>query len=143
MGKKAPLRTAAMALLLLYSAAISATGASSRAPGSVVVSGNARFSALTARVLRIEYAGAGSGGFDDLPSTTVLDRSPAGAPAFRQQVDAGVLTLSTGMITLRYRQGAALLPAPLAGCDVRYTAHLAPICTIMTAGCAWAYRGAG
>jgi hypothetical protein len=86
--------------------------------GRVVVAGAARFTALTERVLRIEYAGPGSDGFDDLPSTTVLERSPAGAPPFRQKTAAGVLTLSTGPLTLNYRHGGALLPAASAGCDV-------------------------
>lgn len=87
-------------------------------PGSVVVDGAARFTALTDRVVRIEYAVAGSAGFDDLPSTTVLERSPADAPAFHNNAAAGVLTLSTSALTLQYRQGGALLPAGAAGCDV-------------------------
>ena len=87
-------------------------------PGSVVVDGAARFTALTDRVVRIEYAGTGSAGFDNPPSTTVLERSPADAPAFHSHTAAGVLTLSTAALTLHYRQGAALLPASAAGCGV-------------------------
>ncbi len=62
----------------------------------------------------------GSAGFDDLPSTTVVERSPAAAPAFKRSIDDSgpVLTLRTDWLTLHYRRGEALLPASGAGCDV-------------------------
>jgi hypothetical protein len=110
----------AAATFVIIAAATAPVGGGGAVPGSVIVDGRARFTALTDRVVRIEYAAAGSAGFDDLPSTTVVERSPAGAPPFKRSTDSAqpVLTLQTEALTLRYKRGAALLPASAAGCDV-------------------------
>jgi hypothetical protein len=85
----------------------------------VAAVGGARFTVLTDRVIRIEYDSNGAGAqFDDLPSTTVVNRAPQPPPQYTNHTSAAdQLTLTTAYLTLKYATGAPLLPAHAAGCS--------------------------
>ena len=77
-------------------------------PGSTVVAGNARFSFLTASLLRMEYSPSGS--FVDAPSAVVQKRDwPAVAVEQREQ--DGWLIASSAALTVRYRLNSGVLTA--------------------------------
>lgn len=73
------------------------------APGAVVVAGNARFTVLTERIVRMEYAT--NGRFEDRPSLAIVNRF-LDVPPFQQSSRAGVLTVATRFFTLSYALGA-------------------------------------
>lgn len=75
-------------------------------PAAVVAHGEARFTLLTARLIRIEWAPGGA--FDDRPSYAFPTRRGP-APAFHLAVADGALTIDTGALQIRY-SGA---PGPL------------------------------
>ena len=72
-------------------------------PRAVVVSGEARFTVLTPRLLRLEWAPGGR--FEDRPSLVFLNRRLP-VPAFRQRPEGGWLLLDTDSLQLRYRIGS-------------------------------------
>lgn len=77
--------------------------------GAVVVSGNARFSFLTPRLVRIEWS---RGAFEDRASLAFLNRQLP-VPPLTTNVSNSVLTVSTSALTLTYQQGAAFSAASL------------------------------
>ena len=78
------------------------------APGkATVVSGNARFTVLTDRLVRMEYvADAANKGFEDRATTAFLQRSLADVPDFQTKTSDGVLTITTDAVELSYKVGA-------------------------------------
>lgn len=72
-------------------------------PSAVVTSGNARFTVLTDRVVRMEYAGS-NGQFNDAATLAVLNRALS-VPRFTQNTNGGVLTIQTAYFKLSYTVG--------------------------------------
>jgi alpha-glucosidase len=70
-------------------------------PQSVVTHGNARFTALTARLLRLEWSPTGE--FTDAATFAFPNRLASAAPALTERKEDGWLLLSTEVLTLRYR----------------------------------------
>jgi len=68
-------------------------------PDSVVISGQARFTVLTARLIRLEWSETGQ--FEDR-GTYAFPTRRAPAPDFTARVEAGVLTIDTGALRLHY-----------------------------------------
>jgi alpha-glucosidase (family GH31 glycosyl hydrolase) len=70
---------------------------------AMVMSGEARFTVLTPRLLRLEWAPGGQ--FEDHASLVVLNRKLP-VPRFRAEREGGVLFLHTDSLVLRYREGS-------------------------------------
>ena len=68
-------------------------------PDSMVVSGNARFTVLTPRLLRLEWSETGI--FEDR-STYAFPTRQAPVPPFTTAREGRTLTIDTGLLTLRY-----------------------------------------
>jgi len=100
-------------LLVLF---IIATGLSAQKynsvadPKSTVVSGKARFTILTPRVIRMEWSETGK--FEDRASLTFVNRNLP-VPKFTKTDSNGWLEISTGELKLRYRTGSAFTPENL------------------------------
>lgn len=78
----------------------------SAGPSRSVEHGNARFSVLTPRTLRLEYSAAKA--FEDRPSVVFNQRESGPVPAFSGSTLGSVLTLRTGGgLTLTYDSSAA------------------------------------
>jgi len=77
-------------------------------PRSVAVSGHARFTVLTPRLIRLEWSETGE--FEDR-GTYAFPTRDAPAPLFTTQVDEGVLTIDTGALALRYHGDGARFTA--------------------------------
>ncbi|MFM9957561.1 MAG: TIM-barrel domain-containing protein [Phycisphaerales bacterium] len=73
-------------------------------PASVVTVGNARFTFLTARLVRMEWSPGGA--FEDRASFAFVNRNLP-TPALDVKREQGVTTVSTGALTLTYRDGSA------------------------------------
>lgn len=75
------------------------------APGAVVAAsdGFARFTVLTPRLIRMEYAWQ-KGRFEDRPSQAVINRALS-VPAFTSSETGGVLTITTAAVKLSYVVG--------------------------------------
>lgn len=71
-------------------------------PKAEVVSGNARFTVLTDRLIRMEWAGDGQ--FEDRASLAIVNRNLP-VPKFKTTRKAGVLTIKTDKVTLTYTDG--------------------------------------
>lgn len=71
-------------------------------PEAVVVSGNARFTVLTDRLIRMEWSEDGI--FEDRASFAIVNRNLP-VPKFTSVEKNGVLTIKTGGLTLTYRGG--------------------------------------
>lgn len=93
------------ACFLVLAALQLATGLTDQQP---ITFGTARFSVLTERVLRVEWSR--SSVFDDLPSTTVVNRQPEPAVAFSVTRNASHLHLSTRYLELTYAPNNTGLP---------------------------------
>ncbi len=78
-------------------------------PKSVVVSGDARFTILTPRLLRLEWSETGE--FEDRSSYAFPTRRTSDPPRFTTQVDEDTLAVDTGALMLRYRQGSGRFTA--------------------------------
>lgn len=91
-------------------------------PAATVAHGDARFTLLAPRLLRMQWAPGGD--HDDRPSYAFPTRRAA-APPFRAESDDGGLLIDTGPLRLRYR-GGRFTPASLeirltlAGQEVRW-----------------------
>ncbi len=72
------------------------------APDAVVRSGEARFTVLTERMIRMEWAADGR--FEDHATLIAVNRMLP-VPAFRSSRDAGWTVIATGALTVRYREG--------------------------------------
>ncbi len=75
------------------------TGEPVASPDSVVISGQARFTILTPRLIRTEWSEAGQ--FEDR-GTYAFPTRFGPTPDFTAQVEAGVLTIDTGVLRLGY-----------------------------------------
>ncbi|MFB6341217.1 TIM-barrel domain-containing protein [Saccharicrinis sp. FJH62] len=72
-------------------------------PNAVVISGNARFTVLTPRVIRMEWAPGGS--FTDNATLTFVNRRLP-VPEFETKETDGQLVIRTGVLTLTYKTGS-------------------------------------
>jgi len=72
-------------------------------PAAVVVSGNARFTVLTPRLIRLEWSPTAR--FEDRASFTVINRRLP-VPAFEHRGGRGRTEIRTAALTLRYVEGA-------------------------------------
>ncbi|MDP2956433.1 MAG: glycoside hydrolase family 31 protein, partial [Longimicrobiales bacterium] len=75
----------------------------SAAPEAVVSVGQARFTVLTDRLIRMEWSADGR--FEDRATLVALSRRLP-VPSFQVAREVGWTTLSTGALTLRYRDGS-------------------------------------
>ena len=84
------------------------------AAGAVVTSSDnmARFTVLTPRVIRMEYART-PGTFEDHSTIAIMNRNLP-VPDFSHTESGGKLTISTDAVTLTYTVGQAFSPASLA-----------------------------
>jgi Glycosyl hydrolases family 31/Domain of unknown function (DUF5110)/NPCBM-associated, NEW3 domain of alpha-galactosidase/IPT/TIG domain len=73
------------------------------AGGATIVAGDARFQVLGSGLIRMEYSPTGT--FEDAPTVNVFNRHFA-VPFYRVHTSGGWLTISTSMVTLRYRLGS-------------------------------------
>ena len=71
-------------------------------PGAVVTFDNARFTVLTDRLIRMEWAADGI--FEDHASFAIVNRNLP-VPKFSKSIKGGVLTIKTGKLTLAYKGG--------------------------------------
>ncbi|MFI1963568.1 TIM-barrel domain-containing protein [Streptomyces pathocidini] len=95
---------AALALPLLAPAGASAsTDRQAVRQDGTIVDGKARFQVLTPTLVRLEYAEDGK--FEDSPTVNAVNRSFT-PPAYTTRVSGGIREISTGKLTLRYRQGS-------------------------------------
>jgi alpha-glucosidase (family GH31 glycosyl hydrolase) len=80
-----------------------------QATDAPVTSGNARFTVLTPRTIRMEYSPDAR--FEDAPSLVFATRD--GAPDAKAQVshEKGWLVIRTGVLTLRYKEGSGAFTA--------------------------------
>ncbi len=95
-------RILALALLLLPFAAMAENDNPTAKPAATVVYQNARFTILTDRLIRMEWAEDGV--FEDRASLAVVNRDLP-VPGFTQTVRDGILTIRTGRVTLTYKGG--------------------------------------
>ncbi|HWB64561.1 MAG TPA: TIM-barrel domain-containing protein [Chitinophagales bacterium] len=72
-------------------------------PGAVVVSGNARFTVLTDRVIRMEYADSAK--FNNQASLTIVNRHLP-VPAFKASHANGNLIITTAFLELVYKENS-------------------------------------
>jgi alpha-glucosidase len=107
-----PALAAVLALMSLWLFALQAAAGgpgppvAPRGSSRTVRFGQARFSIYTAGVLRLEWSSASA--FDDLPSMTIVNRSPP-VPSYTQAVsaDGSTLTIRTALVTLVYNKDGA------------------------------------
>src|SRR5579864_8919668 len=100
---------AAVALVLLLATANSARAASITDPSAnpiadpraVVISDQARFTVLTPRLIRMEWAADAK--FEDRASLVFINRMMP-VPPFKKAIEKGWLVIDTGQLTLRYKQ---------------------------------------
>jgi alpha-glucosidase len=71
-------------------------------PDSIVVSGHARFTVLTPRLVRMEWSETGT--FEDRGTYAFPTRYTPTPPHFATRVDGDTLTIDTGRLVLRYTQ---------------------------------------
>ena len=92
------------ASLLLLAASLRLPAASDPVarPGSTVIKDNARFTLLTDRLVRMEWAQDGV--FEDRASLAIINRSLP-VPAYKATEKNGVLTIKTDKLTLTYSGG--------------------------------------
>ena len=90
------------AAALFCSLSIQAENNPVAAPGAIVTSGNARFTVLTDRLVRMEWAQ--NGVFEDQATLAIVNRNLP-VPAFSHSEKGGVLTLKTDKLTLVYKGG--------------------------------------
>ena len=89
---------------------------------AVVVSGQARFTVLTPRLIRMEWSATSE--FEDRASLVFIDRRQP-VPPFTSAVKGGWLTVATDKVTLRYKTGSGAFTA--ANLEVRFTLNGAPV----------------
>ena len=74
-------------------------------PAAIVVSGNARFTVLTSRMIRIEYSSTKQ--FEDRATLAIVNRRLP-VPAFSSEESDGYLYIRTADVTLRYKVGSVI-----------------------------------
>jgi hypothetical protein len=112
------MRTTAVRCVLLLSLTLpgilhpSIAGAQAMAPiadpRAVVLAGEARFTVLTPRMIRMEWSATRQ--FEDRASLVFINRRQS-VPPFKTDTRQGWLTISTGSLTLRYRPGSGTFTA--------------------------------
>ncbi len=95
-------RLAILLSFLLPSAVFGAENNPVAKPEAVVVSGNARFTVLTDRLIRMEWAADGV--FEDNATLAIVNRNLP-VPAFKKSEKGGVLSLKTDKLSLTYKGG--------------------------------------
>jgi len=78
-------------------------------PESIIVSGRARFTILTPRLVRLEWSETGK--FEDRGTYAFPTRYAPTPPNFTTRVGGDVLTINTGALTLRHRQNSGKFTA--------------------------------
>ena len=73
---------------------------------AIVTSGNARFTILTPRLIRIQYSNSGL--FEDRATFAVVNRNLP-VPAYTSTEEDGYLVIRTDSLTLRYKTGSRIL----------------------------------
>lgn len=96
-------------------------------PLAVVKEGNARFTVLTAGLIRLEWDSTGQ--FNDRPSFVVVNRKLP-VPSFTQKKVNGWLYITTDQLELRYQ----LLSGKFAADNLRITYHYSPGDIVWTPG---------
>ena len=71
-------------------------------PAAVVEYGNARFTVLSDRLIRMEWASDGT--FEDRASLAIVNRNLP-VPKYTSVLKGGILTIKTGKLTMTYRGG--------------------------------------
>jgi len=89
-------------LLVLFSLSLFAQNNPVASPDAVVKFENARFTILTDRLIRMEWAEDGV--FEDRASLAIVNRNLP-VPKFTKSVKDGVLSLKTGKVSLSYKGG--------------------------------------
>ena len=74
-------------------------------PAAVVVSGNARFTVLTSKMIRIEYSSTKQ--FEDRATFAIVNRRLP-VPSFTTEESDGYLYIRTSDVTLRYKTGSVI-----------------------------------
>lgn len=101
------------ALIVLVGTSVLAIGQNPVAdPASVVVAGNARFTVLTPRLIRIEYSDSAE--FENRATFSIVNRRMSDVAPYRVIDDGEYLVIDTDSLTLRYRKG---MPIEVAGTD--------------------------
>src|ERR1700685_2320295 len=77
-------------------------------PRAVVISDQARFTVLTPRLIRMEWASDSK--FEDRASLVFINRLMP-VPAFKRSVQKGWLVIDTGKVVLRYKQKSGTFTA--------------------------------
>jgi Glycosyl hydrolases family 31 TIM-barrel domain/Glycosyl hydrolase family 31 C-terminal domain/Domain of unknown function (DUF5110) len=119
------LATAGVCAVLIFAASLSAraqTMAPVADPGAVVVSGQARFTVLTPRLVRMEWSGASQ--FEDRASLVFINRKQP-VPPFTTATKAGWLTVTTSALTLRYKTGSGAFTG--SNLEIRFTLNGTPV----------------
>ncbi|MET0935225.1 MAG: TIM-barrel domain-containing protein [Luteibacter sp.] len=99
-----------LARKILFSAVLGFLGTSAaQASSPPVTSGSARFTVLTPRVIRMEFAEGGR--FEDAPSLVFATRGDAPAVDARVSHEKGWLVIRTSDVTLRYKEGSGVFTA--------------------------------
>jgi len=82
---------------------------------AVVISGSARFTVLTDRLIRMEYATSTSDPiFEDRATVAFINRDLGDVPTFTQSIQDGILTIATDSIELTYTIGEEFSSSSLA-----------------------------
>lgn len=113
----------ALASVALATAALAAEPFRGAAdPRAMVVSGQARFTVLAPRMIRMEWSETKQ--FEDRASLVFTNRQQP-VPAFRTQTKGGWLTIATDALTLRYKVGSGTFTAR--NLDVRLSLNGKPV----------------
>ncbi len=115
---------AAWAVLILLAPVLAPaeTMAPGADPRAVVVSGQARFTILTPRLIRMEWSDTSQ--FEDRASLVFINRKQP-VPSFVSTTRAGWLTIGTSALTLRYKTGSGAFTS--SNLEVRLTLNGAPV----------------
>ncbi|MBQ2452618.1 MAG: DUF4968 domain-containing protein, partial [Bacteroidales bacterium] len=89
-----------ISLAVLLSANVFAQDDPVANPDAVVVCGKARFTVLTSKLVRMEWAEDGK--FEDNASLAIINRNLP-VPAFKKSVSKNGVTIRTADLTLRYK----------------------------------------
>ena len=87
-------------------------------PSAVVECGNARFTVLTPRMIRIQYSSSKL--FEDRATFAVVNRCLP-VPRFTQTTEGGYLTIQTDSLTLRYNVGSTISATTVNSSNLRIT----------------------
>jgi alpha-glucosidase len=96
------------AFLLLSLAALAQADNPAADPAAIVVSGQARFTVLTPQLIRMEWSQTGR--FEDRASLVFINRRLP-VPAYKAANADRYLTIATGKLRLRYREGSGRFTA--------------------------------